>query len=198
MMDPTHRELLRSLRLELCSQGLADGLVPQYLFQEGIITSEQLDEICAQSTSYRRAMKLLDILPTRGPKAFDVFFESLNEFPWVKENLQQHYKKGTNSPVGKSVELPANILRTCPNDKQLNLLAGKLGSEWEQVLLHLGLDHVELDRCKVQHPNNLHSQIMEGLIKWKQYMGCNATVQRLWEALEATNVDPSILLAILQ
>ncbi|NXT75627.1 CRADD protein, partial [Zapornia atra] len=30
-------------------------------------------------------MMLLDIPPPRGPKAFDVFLDSLQEFPWVKD-----------------------------------------------------------------------------------------------------------------
>ncbi|KAM9324161.1 death domain-containing protein CRADD-like [Gastrophryne carolinensis] len=197
-MDPQHQDLLRRLRLELCSQGLADGLVPQYLFQEGIITRDQLEEICSQVTSQRRAMRLLDILPTRGPKAFNIFLDSLTEFPWVRENLEQNSQKSQNVTPGKSVELTSNILQNCPNDKQLNLLAGKLGTEWEQVLGHLGLDHVELYKCKIQHPNNLHSQVMEGLIKWKQHMGRKATIYCLWQALEAAEIDPSIIQPILQ
>ncbi|XP_069842460.1 death domain-containing protein CRADD-like [Dendropsophus ebraccatus] len=195
MMDPRHRDILRSLRLELCSQGLADGLVPQYLFQEGVITSEQLEEITSQATSQRRAMKLLDVLPTRGPKAFDVFLESLSEFPWIRTKLDQICKE---NPVGKPVDLPNNIKEVCPSDKQLSLLAHQLGGEWEKVLGYLGLDHVELYKCKVQHPYCVQSQAMEGLVKWKQYMGRKATMQRLWEALQATEVDPSALKTMMQ
>ncbi|XP_018419764.1 PREDICTED: death domain-containing protein CRADD-like [Nanorana parkeri] len=195
-MDPKYKDILRNLRLELCSHAVADGLVPQYLYQEGVITREQLEDISGQATSQRRAMKLLDILPSRGPKAFDVFLDSLAEFPWVRENLQQHIKK---SPLeSKPMELPANVLQNCPNDQQLNLLAGKLGLEWEQVLGHLGLDHGDVYRCKVQHPGNLHSQVMEGLVKWKQHMGRRATIQHLWEALEAAEMDPSEIKLILQ
>ncbi|NXV72206.1 CRADD protein, partial [Atlantisia rogersi] len=32
-------------------------------------------------------MMLLDVLPTRGPEALDVFLDSLQEFPWVKDKL---------------------------------------------------------------------------------------------------------------
>ncbi|KAM5145406.1 death domain-containing protein CRADD-like isoform 1-T1 [Mantella aurantiaca] len=197
-MDSKHRDLLRNLRLDLCSHAVADGLVPQYLYQEGVITRDQLEDICGQATSQRRAMKLLDILPNRGPKAFEVFLDSLAEFPWVRENIKQYCENNLPSPGSKSMELPANVLQNCPNDRQLNLLAGKLGPEWEQVLGHLGLDHGDLYRCKVQHPGNLHSQVMEGLVKWKQHMGRRATVQRLWEALEASEMDPSEIKLILQ
>ncbi|CAI9557483.1 unnamed protein product [Staurois parvus] len=197
-MDSKHRELLRNRRLELCSHAVADGLVPQYLYQEGIITRDQLEDICGQATSQRRAMKLLDILPTRGPKAFNVFVDSMTEFPWVLENLKQHCHKSPPVPESTSLGLPANVLQNCPNDRQLNLLAGKLGSEWEQVLGHLGLDHSDLYRCKIQHPDNLHSQVMEGLVRWKQHMGRKATIQCLWEALEAAEMDPSEIKLVLQ
>ncbi|XP_077142655.1 death domain-containing protein CRADD-like isoform X2 [Ranitomeya variabilis] len=194
-MDPTHRDVLRRMRLDLCSQGLAEGLVPQYLFQEGVITSEQLEEITSQATSQRRAMKLLDVLPTRGPKAFDVFLASLSEFPWIHNKLEEICKE---SLVGKTSDLPHNIKDICPSDKQLSILADHLGAEWEKVLGYLGLDHVDLYKCKAQHPYCVHSQAMEGLIKWKQQSGRKATVQGLWEALQAADVHPSALNTILK
>ncbi|XP_075690372.1 death domain-containing protein CRADD-like [Rhinoderma darwinii] len=195
MMDPQHQDILRRLRLELCSQGLADGLVPQYLFQERIITSDQLEDITSQATSQRRAMKLLDILPTRGPKAFEVFLESLSEFPWIRIKLDQICKE---NPVEKTVDLPNNIKDVYPSDKQLNLLANQIGAEWEKVLCYLGLDHGELYKCKMQHPYCLHSQALQGLVKWKQHMGRKATMQCLWEALQAADVHPSTVKTILQ
>ncbi|KAM3910786.1 death domain-containing protein CRADD-like [Leptodactylus fuscus] len=195
MMDPQHKDILKRLRLELCSEGLADGLVPQYLFQEGIITSEQLEDITSQATSQRRAMKLLDILPTRGPKAFEVFLQSLSEFPWIHSKLDQICKE---SLVGETPDLPNNIKDVCPSDKQLNRLADQLGADWEKVLVYLGLDHAEVYKCKVQHPYSVHSQAMEGLVKWKQHMGRKATMQCLWEALQAAEVHPSMLKTILQ
>ncbi|KAM4696588.1 death domain-containing protein CRADD-like [Rhinophrynus dorsalis] len=197
-MDNKHKQLLRRLRLELCAEGIADGLVPQYLLQENIITDYQLEEICSQPTSQRRAMKLLDILPTRGPKAFDVFLDSLKECPWIRENLERLNKENLDLPVGRTLELPTSVLHNCPSDKQLNLIAGKLGSEWEQILINLGLDRNELYRCKMNHPYNLHSQVLEGLVKWKQRMGSKATIQCLWDALQAAEVEPSVMHDILQ
>ncbi|XP_075604682.1 death domain-containing protein CRADD isoform X3 [Balearica regulorum gibbericeps] len=86
-MDARDKQLLRSLRLELCTEVLVDGVVIQYLYQEGILTDSHVQEIQSQTTSQRKTMMLLDILPTRGPKAFDVFLDSLQEFPWVKDKL---------------------------------------------------------------------------------------------------------------
>ncbi|XP_075429097.1 death domain-containing protein CRADD isoform X2 [Ascaphus truei] len=198
MMDSRHKHLLRRQRLELCAEGLAEGLVPQYLLQEGIITDNQLEEISSQPTSQRRTMRLLDILPTRGPKAFEVFLDSLKEFPWVQENLERLCKENHDSQVGRTVEVPTKLLLGSPTDKQLSLLAGRLGPEWEQIVIHLGLDTSDLYRCKMHHPHSVQSQVMEAMVKWKQRMGSKATVQRLWDALQAAEVDPSVMQQVLQ
>uniref|UniRef100_A0ABM5GFG1 Death domain-containing protein CRADD isoform X3 n=1 Tax=Pogona vitticeps TaxID=103695 RepID=A0ABM5GFG1_9SAUR len=87
-MDARDKQVLRSLRLELCSELLVEGLVIQYLYQEGILTENDMQEIKSQVTNHRKTMTLLDILPARGPKAFETFLESLQEFPWVRDKLE--------------------------------------------------------------------------------------------------------------
>ncbi|KAF4791570.1 hypothetical protein TURU_129595 [Turdus rufiventris] len=110
-MDARDKQLLRSLRLELCTEVLVDGLVIQYLYQEGILTDSHVQEIKAQTTSQRKTMILLDILPTRGPKAFDAFLDSLQEFPWVKDKLILKRKEMTiQDPSGKARVAVAAIL----------------------------------------------------------------------------------------
>ncbi|KAG8448086.1 hypothetical protein GDO86_015250 [Hymenochirus boettgeri] len=197
-MDPKHKEILKRQRLELCAEGLAEGLVPQYLLQEGIITEHQLEEIFAQVTSQRRAMKLLDILPTRGPRAFEVFMGSLTEFPWVQESLKKLNQDQTGLQTGSTLELPSKFLHSCPTEKQLCLVAGNLGSEWEEILINLGVNQNELYRCKMNNPYNVQSQILEGFIKWKQCMGSKATMLKLWEALQAAETDLSVMQSLLQ
>lgn len=87
-MDARDKQVLRSLRLELCGELLVEGLVIQYLYQEGILTESHVQEIRSQVTNHRKTMMLLDILPTRGPKAFETFLDSLQEFPWVRDKLE--------------------------------------------------------------------------------------------------------------
>uniref|UniRef100_A0A9L0RDG1 Suppressor of cytokine signaling 2 n=1 Tax=Equus caballus TaxID=9796 RepID=A0A9L0RDG1_HORSE len=81
-MDARDKQVLRSHRLELGAEVLVEGLVLQYLYQEGVLTENHVQEIKAQATGLRKTMLLLDILPSRGPKAFDAFLDSLQEFPW--------------------------------------------------------------------------------------------------------------------
>ncbi|XP_054301224.1 death domain-containing protein CRADD isoform X2 [Pongo pygmaeus] len=88
-MEARDKQVLRLLRLELGAEVLVEGLVLQYLYQEGILTENHVQEINAQTTGLRKTMLLLDILPSRGPKAFDTFLDSLQEFPWVREKLKK-------------------------------------------------------------------------------------------------------------
>ncbi|XP_022408097.1 death domain-containing protein CRADD-like isoform X2 [Delphinapterus leucas] len=99
-MEARDKQVLRSLRLELGAEVLVEGLVLQYLYQEGVLTESHVQEIKAQATGLRKTMLLLDILPTRGPKAFDAFLDSLQEFPWVREKLEKAREEAM-------VELPA-------------------------------------------------------------------------------------------
>ncbi|ELK02567.1 Death domain-containing protein CRADD [Pteropus alecto] len=103
-MEARDKQVLRSLRLELGAEVLVEGLVLQYLYQEGVLTENHVQEIKAQATGLRKTMLLLDILPSRGPKAFDAFLDSLQEFPWVREKLEKAREEAiTELPSGKAI-----------------------------------------------------------------------------------------------
>lgn len=76
-MEKKHRELLRRNRVALVQDLDAKQLL-NYIWQEGILTDNDVETIKVESTRNARAEKLLDIIPRRGPKAFDVFCEALN------------------------------------------------------------------------------------------------------------------------
>ncbi|XP_069346302.1 death domain-containing protein CRADD [Eulemur rufifrons] len=199
-MDSRDKQVLRSLRLELGAEVLVEGLVLQYLYQEGILTENHVQEIQAQATGLRKTMLLLDILPSRGPKAFNTFLDSLQEFPWVREKLEKAREKViTELPAGdRSTGIPSHVLNSCPSDKQLNQLAQRLGPEWEPVVLSLGLSQADIYRCKANHPHNVQSQVVEAFVRWRQRFGKQATFRSLREGLRAAEADPSLLLQVLE
>ncbi|XP_069504752.1 death domain-containing protein CRADD [Ambystoma mexicanum] len=198
-MKAHHRQLLRTHRLQLCADLLVDGLVVQYLYQEGILTENHLQEISAEVTNQRKTMKLLDILPTRGPMAFAAFLDSLQEFPWVRDHLKaqclemQEERSGTPTNI-----IPPHVLAKSPTDKQISQLASRLGVEWEQIVIHLGLSQADIYRCKVNYPSSAHSQMVAAFIMWRQRLGKKATTEALCKSLLAAEVDPSIIQHMLQ
>ena len=89
-MDQTHKEVLRKHRLDLSNQLLIGDTIVHFLYQENILTENHVEEIQAQITNKKKTLRLLDILPTRGPQAFDTFLQSLEEeFIWIKDKLLQ-------------------------------------------------------------------------------------------------------------
>lgn len=86
-MEPAHRALLRAHRLELSGQLLVSDTIVPFLFQEDILTEAQVEDIESQPTSRQKSLRLLDVLPSRGPRAFHAFLRALDDFSWVRDQL---------------------------------------------------------------------------------------------------------------
>ncbi|XP_060770234.1 death domain-containing protein CRADD-like [Neoarius graeffei] len=200
-MEPKHRELLRAQRLYLCEQLIVDDTVVQYLYQEDILTECQVEEIQSQKSNKNKTLMLLSILPSRGPNAFNVFVESLQQdFPWIKEKLLLLAESDDDGGRGTELSnttaqwaISEHVLQMVPSDQQLNRLASRLGLEWEMVMLDLGLTSVDISRCRADHPHSSHSQVLAALVMWKQTQGRRATVQHLLQNLQNSEIHPSVL-----
>lgn len=86
-MEPEHRALLREHRLELSAQLLVSDTIIPFLYQENVLTQTQVEDIESLATSRQKTLKLLDILPNCGPRAFHAFLRSLEDFRWIRDQL---------------------------------------------------------------------------------------------------------------
>ena len=114
-MDPTHRALLRAHRLELSGQLLVSDSIVPFLYQEDILTESQVEDIESQPTNRQKTLKLLDLLPSRGPRAFDAFLRSLQDFSWVRDRLllELQTRAGPSSPGPSSTGESRQTAFTC-------------------------------------------------------------------------------------
>ncbi|KAK0150280.1 Death domain-containing protein CRADD [Merluccius polli] len=200
-MDPAHRELLRKQRQHLSRQVLVSDAVVQFLYQEDILTASHVEEIECEATNQRKTLRLLDVLPTRGPRAFPALLAALEaDFPWVRtgllEQLEAHRETGPSSE--DDWHIPAALLGRVPSDRELSRLASLLGPESESLLLQLGLSVGALFRCRADHPHSTHGQVLAGLVTWRQSVGKAATVGRLLDSLQAAEIHPSVLGEVFQ
>lgn len=196
-MEQRHKELLRKHRLWLSEELLVSETILQVLYQEDILTQTQVEAIESQATNKHKALKLMDILPSRGPLAFDSFLCSLGEFSWVRETLQRDLQTqpGPEPEHGSTddLQLTDHILHKVPSDRELSRIASRLGAQWESVLLDLELTTEDLFRCRADNPLSIHGAALAGLVQWKREQGKKATVQRLMESLKAADIHPSML-----
>ncbi|XP_034019471.1 death domain-containing protein CRADD [Thalassophryne amazonica] len=195
-MDPRHRQVLRTHRLELSDQLLVSDSIVPFLYQEEILTQDHVEDIESQTTNRRKVLRLLDLLPSRGPHAFQTFLRSLDsEFSWLREKLvQETHLEQTHGPSPTDCCcLSEAVLQKVPSDQELSRLASLLGPEWKSVLLDLGLSVEAVFRCRADHAFSFHEQALAGLVQWRRSEGKKATVQRLVQSLQAAGLHASLL-----
>ncbi|XP_044042725.1 death domain-containing protein CRADD isoform X2 [Siniperca chuatsi] len=192
-MDPVHRALLRTHRLQLSGQLLVSDSIVPFLYQENILTEAQVEDIESQPTNRQKSLKLLDILPSRGPRAFDSFLRSLEEFRWVRDQLLLELQTRPGPSSTDVCRPPDSVLQKVPSDRELSRLASRLGAEWESVLMDLGLSAEALFRCRSDHSLSTQGAALAGLVRWRRSEGKKATVERLLRSLTAAGVHPAVL-----
>ncbi|KAB0403391.1 hypothetical protein E2I00_007408, partial [Balaenoptera physalus] len=77
-MHPDHQEALKKNRVVLAKQLLLSELL-EHLLEKDIITLEMREHIQAKVCSFSQNVELLNLLPKRGPQAFDAFCVALRE-----------------------------------------------------------------------------------------------------------------------
>ena len=101
IMNKSHRKVLLKHRVDL-TKDLEPNEVMQYLYQEDILTENDVELIKGGRTRKERAELFLDTIPRKGPKAFDAFISSLKRENGTKHLAELlHVKAPPASTVGK-------------------------------------------------------------------------------------------------
>uniref|UniRef100_A0A3Q2HA07 Caspase 2 n=1 Tax=Equus caballus TaxID=9796 RepID=A0A3Q2HA07_HORSE len=135
-MHPDHQEALKKNRVVLAKQLLLSELL-EHLLEKDIITLEMRELIQAKVTSFGQNVELLNLLPKRGPQAFEAFCVALRETKQGHlEDLLlttlsglQHVLPPVWSPRNTlrrlscdyDLSLPFPVCESCPPHKQLRL-----------------------------------------------------------------------------
>ncbi|XP_054977314.1 caspase-2 isoform X1 [Sorex araneus] len=77
-MHPDHQEALRKNRVVLAKQLLLSELL-EHLLEKDVVTLEMRELIQAKAGSFSQNVELLNLLPKRGPQAFEAFLGALRE-----------------------------------------------------------------------------------------------------------------------
>ncbi|XP_058283470.1 caspase-2 isoform X4 [Hylobates moloch] len=125
-MHPHHQETLKKNRVVLAKQLLLSELL-EHLLEKDIITLEMRELIQAKVGSFSQNVELLNLLPKRGPQAFDAFCEALRE---TKQGHLEDVLLTTLSGLQHvlpplscdyDLSLPFPVCESCPLHKKLRL-----------------------------------------------------------------------------
>lgn len=88
-MDRRDAEKLRQHRVALVETIEARKLT-DFMIEKGILVSDDAEIIDSKTTRAERARTLVDIIPTRGPRAYEVFIAALSkDYSWLADELRQ-------------------------------------------------------------------------------------------------------------
>ncbi|KAF7463396.1 Hypothetical predicted protein [Marmota monax] len=125
-MHPDHQETLKKNRVVLAKQLLLSELL-EHLLEKDIITLEMRELIQAKVGSFSQNVELLNLLPKRGPQAFDAFCAALRE---TKQGHLEDLLLTTLSGLQHvlpplscdyDMNLPFPVCESCTPHKQLRL-----------------------------------------------------------------------------
>lgn len=113
-MQDSEREALRKNRQALLKD-LEAKRIASRLFSKAIFSDEDKDEVNSKETKNEQGEALLDILPRKGPKAFNTFCDILHEVSPHLESLLRPIQEegmpteGTDGGIGNKNPIPSTI-----------------------------------------------------------------------------------------
>jgi hypothetical protein len=86
------------------------------------------------------------------------------------------------------------IRDTCPNERELSRLSMRVGVEYHQLGIELGVANATIEQIKMEKPHSVAEQCLGILLKWKTQLGSGATFWHLHLAMKEVYLDLAALL----
>ncbi|XP_060817084.1 apoptotic protease-activating factor 1 isoform X1 [Bombus pascuorum] len=94
-MEKLHKHILRMLRENIVADMDVHNGIMKPLQSEYILRDQHIQEIEKGPSKQRKAEILLDILPSRGPLAFDIFRQALrHHYEWLSDDMDKLEENG--------------------------------------------------------------------------------------------------------
>ncbi|KAJ8322097.1 hypothetical protein KUTeg_000568 [Tegillarca granosa] len=95
-MNEAHRNLLQRHLRQLANDIILTDDLTAALFQHRIFERNMIELIKSEKTATDQVYKMLELLPKRGPDAFDTFVQIIeNDYPWLAAMLASTEKQET-------------------------------------------------------------------------------------------------------
>ncbi|XP_043482772.1 apoptotic protease-activating factor 1-like [Leptopilina heterotoma] len=109
-MEEVHIDILEKYKKDIIDNVHVSDEIIKPLLNECILKTEDVDDINKTNNSNEKVSQLLDILPRRGPFAFQVFVDSLNHsYSWLRLAIKEDLET-SNMPLyynNQTIDLPS-------------------------------------------------------------------------------------------
>ncbi len=159
-MHPIHQAKLRKNRRDLVRDLNATDIT-DHLMSKGIISSEEKDIILSPGIREQQNRKLLDTLPTKGPRAYVEFTDALDELSdWLVDALNSTIIGVEDMGFLTQQENPMQNLPTVQNDTRMASVQNTQ-SQFQQPAPHEAVSYKALESDSVPVLNFEHGIVMQ-------------------------------------
>lgn len=200
-MNDKHRSILRRNRPKIVKDLQQPHIIADYLMANSILLESMVSEVYAKDTRENKVRHLIDMIPKRGPNAFKIFIESLQqagecelaklldpECEYIQQPPPPSYEEVMKNYTAV-VEETSQPIETPQLDRRLRpifmYLSNNLGSEWKFFVRSLNVEDNKIDDIISAHPFNKQEQIYQLLCIWSKSHQYNIVtcVQSIHEGL---------------
>ncbi|XP_035690520.1 uncharacterized protein LOC118425650 [Branchiostoma floridae] len=152
-MDEEDRKKLVRNRVAIIESLIVED-VRAFLIEKEVFTSDQFQQITRQTTRRHRAEELLDLLPTRGPKAFQVFRKALRQcnYSFLDSLLEKGEPDGKAQYTERHKMIPESLVNSL---KSLTEENSKLKAELKSLRAENAQKQKNIDSLKRQNDSRV-------------------------------------------